>query len=93
MYNDLILDDEYKLRIHSKKLASGRYQVKFFAVLHNGKELYGYLLVGAGETLKDVILQIRKRLRILDVTTDAGNFHLYQIGRTPIDHQNFLIFQ
>ena len=93
MYKDLILDDEYKLRITSKRLTSGKYQVKFFAELRNGKELYGYLLVQAGSSLKEVVVKIRKRLNVLNKTSDAANFHLYHIGQDVAASSNFLIFQ
>ena len=69
-YNDLILDDDYKLRITSKRLQSGRYQVKFYATIPDTKkELYGYLLVSADETLKHVIQKIRTRLKTLDLSS------------------------
>ncbi len=90
---DLILDDYYKLKITSKKLTSGRFQVKFFATIKEDKELYGYLLVEASETLKSVINKIRKRLKILDRTHEYQHFHLYDIGKKTQDEPNFLIFE
>ena len=90
---NLILDDYYKLKITSKKLTSGRFQVKFFATIKRDKQLYGYLLVESSETLKSVISKIRKRLKILDKTHEYQHFHLYQIGRESQDESNFLIFE
>ena len=78
---DLILDDYYKLRITSKKLSSGRYQVKFFATIRDGKQLYGYVLVEAEETLKSVIERIKKRLEELDYGYESNHFHLYNVGQ------------
>ncbi len=88
---DLILDDYYKLRITSKKLSSGRYQVKFYATIRERKELYGYVLVEADETLKSVISRIRTRLRELDHSSEFRHFHLYNVGK---QHQssNLMIF-
>ena len=90
---DLILDDYYKLKIASKKLSSGRYQVKFFATVKQEKELYGYLLVESDETLKSVIRKIRKRLHRLDTATEFHHFHLYNIGERPLYESNFMIFE
>ena len=90
---NLILDDYYKLKITSKKLSSGRFQVKFFATIKNDKQLYGYVLVEPTETLKSVIDKIRKRLKILDQTHEYQHFHLYDIGGKAQDNPNFLIFE
>lgn len=90
--NDLILDDYYKLRISSKKLNSGRYQVKFFATIRMQKELYGYVLVEADETLKSVIQRIRKRLKELDRSAEYRHFHLFKVGQQP-HSSNFMIFE
>lgn len=89
---DLILDDYYKLRITSKKLNSGRYQVKFFATIHNEKQLYGYVLVEASETLKSVISRIKKRLKELDYGYGSNHFHLYNLGQES-QPSNLLIFE
>jgi len=92
-YNDLILDDHYKLRITSKKLKSGNYQVKFFASVQRKRELYGYLLVGADETLKNVINKIRGRLRSLDIEGDKRYFDVYNLRNEAVNEPNFMIFQ
>lgn len=90
---DLILDDYYKLRITSKKLNSGRFQVKFFATVQKRKQLYGYLLVEADETLKSVITRIRRRLKVLDETSEYRHFHLFQVGRHAQNDPNFMFFE
>lgn len=90
---DIILDDYYKLRIRSKKLNSGRYQVKFFATVHQKKDLYGYLLVESDETLKSVISKIRKRLKRLEGLPEYQHIHLYNIGHSRLAESNFLIFE
>ncbi len=92
-YNDLILDDHYKLRITSKKLKSGNYQVKFFASVKKQRELYGYLLVGADETLKNVIKKIRQRLHSIDLNEDGKYFDVYNLRNEAIHEPNFMIFQ
>ncbi len=89
---DLILDDYYKLRISSKKLSSGRYQVKFFATIQEEKQLYGYVLVEAEETLKSVISRIKKRLKELDYGYECNHLHLYNVGQEP-QPTNLMIFE
>ncbi|MEO9484851.1 MAG: hypothetical protein ABJG47_15435 [Ekhidna sp.] len=89
---DLILDDYYKLRISSKKLSSGRYQVKFFATIREEKQLYGYVLVEAEETLKSVISRIKKRLKELDYGYESNHFHLYNVAQES-QRANLMIFQ
>ncbi|WP_462249357.1 hypothetical protein [Ekhidna sp.] len=89
---DLILDDYYKLRISSKRLNSGRYQVKFFATIREEKQLYGYVLVEASETLKSVITRIKKRLKELDYGYESNHLHLYHLGQES-QPSNLMIFE
>ncbi|WP_420578133.1 hypothetical protein [Ekhidna sp.] len=89
---DLILDDYYKLRITSKKLSSGRYQVKFFATIRQSKQLYGYVLVEADETLRSVIHRIRKRLNELDRSIESRHLHLFSVGQES-QPTNLMIFE
>jgi len=88
---DLILDDYYKLRISSKKLNSGRYQVKFFATIKEKKQLYGYVLVEAEETLRSVIQRIRVRLNDLEQSAEYHHLHLFNVGQME-QPSNVLIF-
>ena len=89
---DLIVDDYYKLKITSRKLTSGRYQVKFFATIRGEKQFYGYVLVESDETLKSVISRIKKRLKELDYGFDSHHFHLYNVGR-EFQPTNLMIFR
>jgi len=90
---DFILDDQYNIRLSSKKLTSGRYQVKFYATVKEDKSLYGYLLVEAQEKLSTVVSKIRGRLETLDHTFDYHHFHLYHVGKVIEDEPNFMIFE
>ncbi|MEM6829071.1 MAG: hypothetical protein AAGA66_19285 [Bacteroidota bacterium] len=89
-YSNLILDDDYRVKISSKRLKSGKYQVKFEATLHNGKELYGYLLVSPAETLKKVVEKIKARLHFIDV---GDHFYLSNSSLESYTEPNFMIFQ
>ena len=88
---DLMLDDYYKLRITSKRLNSGRYQVKFFATVKKEKELYGYVLVEAEETLKSVTNRIKWRLMEFDQDGSFANFHLFSNSSKATS--NLIIFE
>ena len=83
----------YKLKIISKKLASGKCQVKFYASQSNQRSLYGYTLVEAQATLKDVVESITRKL---DHRQQSDNYDLrqmYSLAREEEDDAtNFMIF-
>lgn len=91
--NELMVDDYYHLKISSKRLQSGRYQVKFFATVRSKKDLYGYALVEADETLKSVVTKIKKRLHVLDKSQEYRQLHLYHIGEALTTEPNLMIFE
>lgn len=84
--------NRYKLRLSSKKLQSGRCQVKFYATVENRKDMYGYVLVESGKTLKEVVRHINAKLETIRKARDFQQIHLYSIGKTPQDEMNFIIF-
>ena len=51
-----------KIRIFTKKLASGKCQVKFYIITGEGIPCYGYLLVEAGRSVRDVVEIIYRRI-------------------------------
>ena len=63
------------LKIKCKKLASGKCQVQFDALI-NKNEYRGYLLTNPGDTLKEVMATINSRLSQPDVLHQ----HLYHVG-------------
>ena len=82
----------YKLRLVSKKLASGKCQVKFYASTANSKNLYGYTLVEASTTLKDVVESITTKLEERQNADHYYHGHLYSIRQDNDEHSNFMIF-
>ena len=76
----------------SKKLKSGKCQVKFSATLMERKDMYGYVLVEPYQTLKEVVSGIRTRLTTIHRTRDFQNLHLYSIGKSTSTDLNFLVF-
>lgn len=92
MHADVAFNDSYQLRLSSKKLRSGKCQVKFFASVKERKDLYGYVLVDSEQTLKDVVVGIKERLCEIRYTRDFHHIHLYSIGKTRRNDLNFIIF-
>lgn len=90
---DVSFDDHYRLKINSKKLKSGKCQVKFSAIVRERQDLYGYVLVDAEKTLRDVVVSIKERLNTINSTRDFHNLHLYSIGKNGHEDMNFLIFE
>jgi hypothetical protein len=90
---DIAFPDQYKLRITSKKLSSGKCQVKFHAYANHQKNLYGYVLVDSDRTLKEVVVKIREKLMNIQQARDFHQIHLYSIGqRTQDDELSFMVF-
>lgn len=89
---DVTFDDDYSIKLSSKKLQSGKCQVKFYANVHDRKDMYGYVLVDSDKTLKDVVIKIKEKLRTIRQTREFHHLHLYSIGKMGKDDLNFIIF-
>lgn len=89
---DVKFDDDYQLKLSTKRLRSGKCQVKFYATVNEQKDLYGYVLVDAGKTLRDVVVKIKEKLRTIRCTRDFHHLHLYSIEKSGQDDLNFIIF-
>ena len=89
---DVNFSDHYKLRLSSKKLQSGKCQVKFYATVQGHKDLYGYVLVESDKTLKEVVSGIKEKLTTIHHSRDFHHIHLYSIGRQQPDPFNFIVF-
>jgi hypothetical protein len=79
----------YKLRLFSKKLESGNYQIKFHARKENQQKKYGYVLVPEGSTLRDVVGMIRTELSKGELYHHG---HLYSLGKPSQRNHNLVIF-
>ena len=71
-----------RLRLESKKLTSGKCQVKFYAQLPEKKEMYGYVLADANDTLKRVVEDISRQLILINQTSDYKHIHLFSLRRS-----------
>ena len=84
----------YKLKLCSKKLTSGKFQVKFY--VSKGAEtqdMYGYVLVDAKDTLKRVVATIKSRLNLMEEANEYYHTHLYAVRKTKPPRSEFMIFK
>ncbi len=51
---------DYHIRLYSKKLASGKCQVKFYLNTDHGTKYYGYLLAEGRDTVSKVVSRIHR---------------------------------
>lgn len=82
----------YKLKIDSKKLNSGKYQVRFQANRNDDKVRYGYVLADQGSTLNGVMEKIREELIKMNQRDLYFHAHLYSLGKTKQRINDFVVF-
>ena len=82
----------YKLKIDSKRLNSGKYQVRFQANRNDNKIKYGYVLAKQGSTLKEVVGRIREELYKMHHGDMYFHAHLYSLGKTKQRENEFVVF-
>lgn len=82
----------YKLRLFSKKLSSGNYQVTFHANNEKQHRKYGHVLVPQKSTLKDVVSLIRNGLNEMGNGDMYNHGHLYSLGKSSQRNHNLIIF-
>lgn len=81
------------LKIESKRLKSGKCQVKFTTDGSAGTDYYGYMLVDARSTLREVVLKINDRIGQMD---DPGIFHqrgLFSVGKKEMSSPEIVIYR
>lgn len=86
------LDRDYRIKLTTRLLQSGKCQVKFYASVAHNKQLYGYVLVDAEEKLKQVIAKIKRRLDLVRPRDSARHSSLFSVGNRFQCDSNFLIF-
>ncbi len=85
---------EVQLKIESKKLHSGKCQVKFYVMNEGTKNLYGYALVESGRTVKEVVNEIKNRLEGIQGYESYYQSHLFSIQKNHRNFDgNFMIFR
>jgi len=91
---DYINVSPYKLKLCSKKLESGKFQVKFYVSKgQKSQDMYGYVLVDAKDTLKCVVGTIKSRLHLMEEANEYYHTHLYAVRKAPPPTSEFMIFK
>ncbi len=84
----------YKLQLTSKRLKSGRCQIKFTVLAaHESRSCYGYILADAGSTLRQVVEQIETRLKDRDNPEMFYHSHLYNLQQRATKNDQFLLYE
>jgi hypothetical protein len=83
----------YKLKLTSKRLKSGRCQIKFTVSGKSRESCYGYLLADSGCTLRQVVELIEDRVRNLDNPEMFFHGHLYNLKERPPRSNNVILYQ
>ena len=82
-----------KLKLQSKKLQSGKVQVKFSASSSGRKSCFGYVLTDAESTLKEVVNWIQWKLELLENADQYYHEHLYSLNKSKFDGSKFMVFR
>ena len=84
----------YRLKLCSKKLESGKFQVKFYVSKDSeAQDMYGYVLVDAKDTLKRVVATIKNRLSLMEEANEYYHTHLYSVRKAKPPRSEFMIFK
>lgn len=85
------MTDGFKLKLLSKKLKSGKCQIKFSIFSNSHEFLYGYMLAESGTTLKEVVKKIEYQVTSLE-NRDFYHKHLYNLTGPKEKKEPILIF-
>ena len=82
-----------QLRIESKKLSSGKCQVKFYAEGMPGEDLYGYTLVDGERPMAEVVDELKARLGRAGSVNRFYHRNLFSIKRNRVPDQGLVLFR
>jgi len=85
--------DGMHLKIESKKLKSGKCQVKFYPKGILVENFYGYALVDGDKPLTEVVKEIKTKLRKVGSINSFYHQHLFSIKRNNLPAEDFVIFR
>ncbi len=84
---------DFKLRLKSKKLESGRFQVNF-STEGFVMDYYGYLLTEPQTSLREVVEKIQKHLGAAQSTEDRYfQPNLFSLGKREVNSGRVMIFR
>ena len=85
--------DGMQLKIESKKLKSGKCQVKFFTKGMLEEDFYGYALVAGEKPLVEVVREIKTKLIRVGSINSYYQQNLFSIKRDRMPEEDFVIFK
>ncbi|MEQ8244821.1 hypothetical protein [Fulvivirga sp.] len=83
---------DYKLSLLSKRLSSGKCQIKFVVTNDTKEELYGYMLAESRTTLREVVSKIEKEVKNMTFGDNYYHSHLYNLAEKQ-SKEHLLIFK
>ena len=83
---------DYKLKLKSKKLTSGNYQIDFTAQA-SSEELYGYLLAEKNVSVSDVITKIGRHIEAMQNSERYYQRNLFSLTNRKNNSGRILIFK
>lgn len=81
-----------KLKLKSKRLKSGRFQINFSTVGF-GQEYYGYLLAEAKTSVTDVIEKINRHVVAMHDSDRYYQRNLFSLSKKEVNSGRILIFK
>lgn len=84
--------DSPKLKIQSKKLNSGRYQINF-STEASSCSYYGYLLAEPQTSVTEIIEKIGRHLQAFNNEERYFQRNLFSLGRRKVNSGRILIFK
>jgi len=91
--NAVTENEDFKLKLTSKRLLSGRHQVKFEVKNPARKKLYGYLLAEPNSTITEVVEKIINRISALNERDEYYHGHLYSMASIRRRDDDIMIFE
>lgn len=83
---------DYRLRIQSKKLQSGRFQINFSTLPSDGG-YYGYLLAEPKTSVSEIVGKINRHLTAITCSERYFQRNLFSLGNRKVNSGRILIFK
>jgi len=85
--------DGLQIKIESKKLKSGKCQVKFYTKGLLAEDFYGYALVEGEKPITEVVQEIKTKLVKVGSINSFYQQNLFSIKRNRLPEEDFVIFK
>ncbi|HNV29549.1 MAG TPA: hypothetical protein PKJ83_10465 [Cyclobacteriaceae bacterium] len=85
--------ESYKLKIQSKRLNSGRFQVNFSTNDLTTGGYYGYLLAEPKTSVTDIVNKISRHLEAMNNSERYFHKNLFSLGNRNMNSGRILIFK